>query len=175
MYILFSAIIFIISPLLLYTYGSPKVIGENIIDNYKQFRTLNSIVGGKYKGIVNILCISCMLIYQSILYRITQKLNKTVVKKGKKYEITYYINGSRYKMLVNQRKGPKDVLQVIGNKNMIDDDVSHMVEPYIGPHYDFHGGNFTPSFFEQDKLTFLMADGEDLSFNKDEKIVLAID
>jgi hypothetical protein len=93
--------------------------------------------------------------------------NKTI-KNGNFYEITYFIDDKEYKMVIKEKRGPKDVLQIIGD----DEDITDMIEPYLGPYNNFHGSVFTPSFFKKDFLSFQLSNGNEITFEKDEEINL---
>ena len=106
---------------------------------------------------------SVKLICQFIYICIYQYLNKTVklIEKDT-YEVKYIISGQEYKMIVKPRRGPKPILQIIGDGT---DDITDKILPYVGPNYNWHGTNIKPKFFGFDTLTFEYSDGKSQTIN----------
>ena len=132
--------------------------------SYKKFKRVNNLVSTNYKSTFTIIRISFLIILKAIWISIIQYMNSTIVKiDKKKYRVTYIINGRTYKMIVNIPKGPRKVLLVYDEN---EEDVSHLVFPYLGPVEDFHGKEYTPEFFKRMELVFVMSNGNELLFTK---------
>ncbi len=73
------------------------------------------------------------------------------------FEISYNINNNQYKMIVEYKRGPCPILQVIDDKM---EDVTDLVLPYFGHKYDWNGfKDYSLEYFDVKSLTFEMADG----------------
>ena len=167
----------------LVTYGLSTIIigaflyldGHNIVKNvvtvkYHNFKRINRLVGTTSKGVFTILWVSLCLIVKALWINIIQYMNSTITQIGKnKYLVTYIINGKTYKMLVIPKRGPRSVL-MISDENQ--EDVSHMIVPYLGPEENFHGEVYNPEFFNKKELIFNMSNGDELIFSSNDKIKL---
>ena len=107
-------------------------------------------------------------IYVVCKHSLIQKLNKSVEKIDKNtYEITYTIGARLYKFRTKTQKGMSNILQIIDSDN---NDVTELIEPYLGPHRDFHNYEYTPHSFNFKSLTFNFNDGESTTFIEHDKI-----
>lgn len=98
----------------------------------------------------------------------SQNLDQALRKYGRNnYELSYVINDNLYKIIIRSRRGPPKILAVIDENN---NDISDIVRPYMGPNEDFHGHNFTPSFFDREKITIIYTMGDQKTFEKIEPI-----
>lgn len=110
------------------------------------------------------------MILKAMYISFLQYMNSTIVRIDKKtYEVTYVLNGKRFKMIVKPKRGPSDVL-LICDENQ--EDVSDVVGPYLGPEDNFHGHKYNPNFFNRKSLTFEMFDGREITFTEKEIINL---
>ena len=111
-----------------------------------------------------------LTIYIVCKHSLLQKLNKSVEKIDKNtYEITYTIGARLYKFRTKTQKGMSNILQIIDSEN---NDVTEIIEPYIGPHRDFHNFEYTPHSLSYKTLTFNFNDGESTTFQENDKILL---
>ena len=145
------------------------IVKNELVVKYNKWIRLNSLVSTNQKTKIAIILISLKLIFQAIWISFLQYMNKTVRNIGKnKYEITYVVEGKLYKLVVNVTRGPSPVLQVINESN---DDITSTIMPYIGPDYNWHNSQFTPSFFNCESLTFELADGTEYTVNKNRLLI----
>ncbi len=136
----------------------------------QKWKRLNNLVSSKYKGNLMINWVSLCMLLESKYIDILQYLNKTFRKIDKNtYEITYKINGRIYKMIVKPNRGPGIVNKILNENN---EDVTEKLIPYLGPNNNWHHNNFNVDFFNYEKLTFELCNGEMKEFEKYEKIVL---
>ncbi len=163
---------------LLLAYGYRKVdgatilraCGEDVKYRYRRWKSLNNLVSTQYKNGFMIAWISITILLKVVYYAFLQKINRTVQQTGmNKYEISYVIHGKVYKMVAKVRRGPRRVLQVIDEE---DNDVTELIDPYLGPNGDFHNSYITPNFFSKEILIFNLGDGETKSFGAHEVISL---
>jgi hypothetical protein len=109
-------------------------------------------------------------VYLVCKHSLLQKLNQSVEKIDKNtYEITYSIGARLYKFRTKTQKGMSNILQIIDSDN---NDVTELIEPYIGPHRDFHNCEYTPHLLNFKSLTFNFNDGESTTFIEHDKITL---
>ena len=137
---------------------------------YQRLKSLNNFVSSRYKNRWKIIKISFSIIFKIFYISICQSLNKCIeTKDNGQYVITYVIRGRLYKMIIDSPKGPKKFIQIIDND---DEDITDILEPYIGPNSDFHNKKTTPADFKYKNLTFNMTDGSTLFFEKNDIIKL---
>ena len=160
--------------ILLFTTGSFIYLdGHNIVKHtatikWKKFRKINSLVATNYSGFFKILWISICMISKAIWISIIQYMNSTIIQiNGNKYLVTYVIKGKTYKMIVKPTRGPRKVL-MMSDENQ--DEISHIVGPYLGPEENFHGEIYTPSFFGIKEIVFELSNGTEKIFSEHEDI-----
>ena len=156
-----------------YQMGGTEVIQNTAVTKFEKFRTLTNTVSKttRQKNTWVVLWISLVILLKALYICLCQWFNKTVVQLDKKtYEVRYVISGRPYIMQVTPRRGPKrSVLQVLDNE---DEDVTDTIQMYLGPHENFHGVKYKPSFFQKEKLFFELGDGRKLEFSENEEIDL---
>lgn len=170
MFTIFDIACYAIPAVIFAYFGGPQIVSEVAITKYYKFRMLNSFVGKQQKGALVILWISIVLIVKAMIYNFSQWINKTVVKKGDNYEVTYFIKGNKYIMRIpNKDVSPSPVFLITGDN---DADITEEVEPFLGPYNNFHGISVTPSSFNQLSLSIETIDGKTRVFNRNDLIVL---
>src|SRR3990167_9940944 len=81
---------------------------------YNRFKKLNSLVRSRYKTNLKIIYISLCLILKVLYLNFWNYLNPTVIQLSNNiYEIQYVIEGRLYKMLIEPKRGPCNILQII--------------------------------------------------------------
>lgn len=147
-----------------------KTVQNAITIKYTQVKTLVNVVRQNQKSIMKVIWMCCYLIGKTLYTRVWQYLNRSVKCVGKnKYEISYVVNGILYKIVVQSKRGPKTILQVINDK---DEDITEVFQQYFGPNEDFHGQNYTPLFFNSENLHILRTTGEEVNFDTNRIIKL---
>lgn len=167
------SILFYVIPIAFFTYfGGPQAISNIAITKYRKFRSLNKFISKQHKNLFMIICISLLLVVKAIFYNFTQWMNKTVVKNGDKYEVTYYLKGIKYKMSLPVKDiSVSSVFLVTGDNDV---DLTDEIEPYFGPYDNFHGMYITPANFNQNQITIETIDGVTKTFQRDEQIILKV-
>lgn len=146
------------------------VTSKWVKEKYNKMSSLYQLVSTTHSGKLNILYVSGAILLKACYYFMLQKINKSVVKVDKnKYELTYFLNNKFYKINVYIKKGPKRVIQVYDNDL---NDITDIMEPYLGPNEDFHKPTLTPESFNTESVTFNLADGTNISFYNKEYIQL---
>lgn len=125
----------------------------------------------KIRHVKNISYITIVITPLLLKYYINQKLSSNVVKhtNNKNIEVNYILKGRHYKFITSNPSGPNKIL-LITDEN--DNDLTHMLNPYIGPDYNFHNKKFTPDFWSKKRLSFQMSDGSTLDYNQHDTIDL---
>ena len=149
---------------------------------YKRFNKLKNIVESNntndfkfmiyYKTILVILktfyreIILKKLRYLAITYLFN---NENYIKElsKEKYEIGYTLNSKLYKLIINVKKGPKNIICVTDEHNK---DITDIIEQYSGPNEDFHGKYYTPKCLGYKKLSFIFSNGSEKKIDETEKI-----
>jgi len=114
---------------------------------------------------------TCCWITYLLMY---QKVVKNVENVGgNQFDVHYVLGNQLYKFRIEGRKGPSQtkVLQVIDRDN---NDVTRDIVPYLGPKEDWHRIVYEPSILGYDVLTFNLSDGTNMTFHKEDSIVLAL-
>lgn len=86
------------------------------------------------------------------------------------FELSYTVNNQNYKMLIKLKRGPRKLLYAFDEHNK---DITDIIQSYYGPNEDFHHTKFTPGFFGFENITLNLSDGNELSFGKNDAIILS--
>ncbi len=130
---------------------------------HRKICSLINMVRTQYKNIFIIFWVCLSIIVKNAYLKLLQALNKTVVKIDKNtYEVTYVINGVRYVMHIKSKKGPKTLIQALDQD---DNDITDVMQAYLGPMENFHGDMYTPEFFGKNAITLSLSSGKELTFN----------
>jgi len=151
-------------------FDGPAIVKNNYQLKLEKWKKLNELVSTKYDGYFTILWISIGMIMKALWINILQYLNSSITKLDKKtYELSYVLNGKLYKILINNKTGPRKVILVSDETQT---DVSYLITPYLGPKEDFHGCVMTPEFFNRKELIFELSNGEEKIFKQNEPIII---
>ena len=166
MYLLYT--IFFFTGLAVYALDGHTIVKDAVVTRYRRFRELNKFVATRYKTIGAILWVSCCMVAKMYWINFLQWANNTIEHIDNKNTIvSYVLNGKLYRFVVKAKKGPTNVL-LITDENLTD--VSDDILPFLGPSQDWHGKDFTPSFWKKESLTFELATGDQKTFRNNEKI-----
>jgi hypothetical protein len=145
-----------------------NIVKNNFINKYKNFKRINSLVSTNYKGFFTVFWISICMILKVLWLNIIQYMNSSVVHiQGNTYRITYVIKGKLYQMIVKQNRGPSKIL-LVSDEN--EEDISHLICPYLGPEDNFHGCNYTPKTFNKKEILIQLSNGDERIFNEEQVI-----
>ena len=149
-------------------------ISNFVQEKHTKWKNLNTLVSKKHDSRLMIITVSLYMILKKYYLIFLQYMNNSVKKIDKNsYEVTYCVNNKIYKMIVKQTKGPKPFLKIIDEE---DNDITHEIEPYIGPGHDFHkSGELTPKFFARKKIIVHRYNGETHIFEDEESLYLHIE
>jgi hypothetical protein len=166
MYLLYT--IFFGIALAIYAFDGHTIVKEAVVTKYRRFRDLNKLVETRYKTIGMILWVSCCMVAKMYWMNFLHWANNSIEHVDHKTVIvSYVLNGKLYHMVVRPRRGPTSVLLVTDQDS---NDVSDTIIPFMGPNQDWHGREFTPSFWQKKSLTFELANGNQKIFAEHEKI-----
>lgn len=90
-------------------------------------------------------------------------------KHKNKYFITYNFEGKPYNILISKKRGPHKIVAIYGDDG---EDVFEHVHQFMGPNFDFHNIDYTPSCLGYSSLTFQFMDDSEKIFKDDEIIQL---
>lgn len=151
-------------------FDGPTIVKKNCQLKLEKWKKLNELVSTKYDGYFTILWVSICMITKAIWINILQYLNRSITKIDKKtYELSYVLNGKLYKILINNKTGPRKVILVSDETQT---DISYLITPYLGPKEDFHGSDITPKFFNRKELIFELSNGEEKIFKHNDSIII---
>jgi hypothetical protein len=141
---------------------------ETITEKYSKFKSLNKLVGTRYKNIAKIICVSLSMIIKMYWIQFLQWCNKSIEYiDNKNVVLTYVLQGKTYKINLKMKRGPSPILLVLDQNN---NDITEQVLPYLGPEQNWHNKEYTPSYFEKESITFELCNGEHKTFDKYEKL-----
>lgn len=154
--------------ILVYAFDGHNIVKEAVVTRYRRFRELNKLVETRYKTIGMILWVSCCMVAKMYWMNFLHWANNSIEHVDHKTAIiSYVLNGKLYRTVVKAKRGPASVLLVTDSEQ---NDVSDQVLPFMGPGQNWHGQEFTPSFWKKNSLTFELASGENKTFTEHEKI-----
>lgn len=136
----------------------PSIVYNYLNDNYSRWQRLTQLVATRESNIVRIYMISMQMVMSNLYLSLIQYMNNSVKKiNSNTYEVSYIVNGHKYKMLVPHKRGCQYVSR-ISNEN--GDDVTDIIRPYMGPKHDWHGNIYKPVDFGSAELIFEFVDGK---------------
>lgn len=154
--------------ILIYSFDGHTILKDAVLTRYRRFRQLNQLVGTRYKTISSILWVSCCMVAKMYWINFLHWANNSIEYLDHKTAvISYILNGKLYRMVVTPKRGPINVLLVTDDGQ---NDVSDIVIPFMGPNHDWHGREYTPSFWKKNSLTFELASGESKTFHENQPI-----
>lgn len=153
-----------------YKFNVVQTVNNTIIIKRRKLHSLSQLVRTQYKNIFMIFWVCMCIIAKNFYLSVLQFFIRSVRHVGKNvYEVSYVINGIKYTMRVRPRKGPPVLIQALDQN---DNDVTDVIQEYLGPHDNFHGCDFKPGDFGFTSLTLNTSAADEVTFGKDEKIVV---
>jgi hypothetical protein len=144
------------------------IIKHAIVSKYIKWKRLNRLVSKIETDNIRVIWISLKILLRTLYVAFIQYINNSVRQlDNKTSEITYVINGKMYKMIVIPKRGPNPILQI---SNDLENDVTDLILPYMGPQYDWHGSIFKPEFFGYKSLTFELGDGTEHTYDESDNV-----
>lgn len=140
-----------------FLYKKCKKIQENYYDVVELYNAIKERNNGKK---ILSLYICTVTILKLLYTKFILKKSRTKLVNKNTYEINYALNDRKYKMHIYPITGPSMIMKIINENG---DDITNIVLPYMGPEQNWHGKNFSPSFFDCKVLTFERFDGEKFS------------
>lgn len=107
-----------------------------------------------FKTMINI-----MEILISIVLLKLQPTPRQVRRIGKNTIQVYHCGEREYRILTKVKRGPNK-LNVVKIEDTFGNDVTETIQPYMGPNEDWHRISYTLDDFKQEKLTFILQNGE---------------
>lgn len=140
-----------------------------VTTKWKNLKRINALVSSNYTGTFKISYITMCIITKALWMSCIEYNNTAVKLDGNKYLVSYTIKGVVYKMIIKPRKGPSKVVSVFDESGL---EISNLLFPYLGLDEKFHGGIYTPLFFQKTELVFELLDGTTKTFKENETIIL---
>ncbi len=158
----------------LFTSSIIFIYRKNIIDKYERFNSLYNVVSLHHNNSFFILYHTLNIVCKSILISVLNydlfRSNRVKKIDRNLWEITYQINGKKYKMVVRPDRGPSDIRKIYDNNNV---DITEYIGGYLGPNNDFHKSDIlTPEFFNLKSIVIEKNDGGVKTFINREKLKL---
>ena len=134
-------------------------------DTFDAFGLLWTSSYQKEKNVKQTVVRISLIMYSMIYALLEHHLYKSVHKISKyQYDIIFTIGYHPYKIRINNKPRSKDTY-IIGMYNDLNQDVSELIFPYIGPNQDFFGLTYTPADFNQSAIEVVYSDDSKIHFN----------
>lgn len=148
-----------------------NIVREYVLEKKGKLYSLYDLVSTRHNSRIMIIYVCTKMLTQAFYQNLLHYLDNSLIKIDKnKYELKYVINGKLYKKIIKPNRGPIPVISVTNENNC---DVTEQILPYMGPNNDFHNEKFTPKFFGHNTLVFEMLNGNVLTFNSMENILIS--
>lgn len=155
--------------MLMYIGEGYSALYEWVKYKYSRFRSLNSLVSTKYKGIVSILFYSIVILLKAFWYGILNFFDNRLEKLDKhKNVLNFSHNGRIFSILFYNKRLPDDVIQVIDENSI---DVTDRVLPFI--RFQEQVLRITPELLGYKNLQVITTIHEEpLNFNEKDTIII---
>lgn len=110
-----------------------------------------------FKTIINIIEILISIIFLKL-----QPRPREVDCIGRNTIQVYRCGEKEYKILTKVKRGPNK-LNVVKIEDVFGDNITQKIQPYMGPNEDWHRISYKLGDFEQEKLTFILQNGEKIT------------
>lgn len=100
--------------------------------------------------LLNYIYYSFAIPYSYVKYEYFRNDHKLVKYDRGNFVLTYKYNDNIYKIMIKHSNLPNDILYVT---NHDDEDITEQFYEILGPGYDFHNVEYTPSYFNTDSIT----------------------
>lgn len=153
-----------------------KVLSESDtrIGNYYQFKKqkwkeLKEMVSSQYTSTFDIYRVSYQMLLKAMYQDVLSYFDNRVVQKNKKvYEITYYIEGQKYKLPIKVRRGPSKIMDA-NNENQ--ECILLELKEYLSPNGSLDNSLVTPKYLGYQKV-IITTMGGDKTFEENETIII---
>lgn len=132
---------------------------NKLIDKINSFKKLNDTMnkGHEEKSRFSVFLITIGVLLKSFFcHNFKKKTSSTIERHKNKYIITYYINESKYIIILPSSKMINKVLRASDENG---NDITEILEEYIGPVNNFHGMRYYPLMLGFNKITIELDDG----------------
>ncbi len=165
---LYFIVIFVFLALFLRNLGNIKRI-VHLYKNYKSFIDPTNQLS-HFQVFKSIITLFFSVLYSTYSIYNNKYSQKTTEKFNKKYiKISYKFKNKNYHYLLKVPKGIPP-LKSITDEN--DNDITDIIEPYLGPNLDCHGASIYPRDFGYAKIKITTVFDKLVVFDEDQKIEL---
>ena len=153
-----------------------KVLSESDtrIGNYYRFKRrkwkeLKEMVSSQYTSTFDIYRVSYQMLLQAMYQDVLSYFDNRVIQKSKKvYEITYYIEGQKFKLPIKVRRGPSKIIDA-NNENQ--ECILLELKEYLSPNGTLNNPLVTPRYLGYQKIIVTEMDG-DKTFEENEPVII---
>ena len=156
-------------------FGGKLVLeSDNRIGNYYRFKRrkwkeLKEMVSSQYTSTFDIYRVSYQMLLQAMYQDVLSYFDNRVVQKSKKvYEITYYIEGQKFKLPIKVRRGPSKIIDA-NNENQ--ECILLELKEYLSPNGTLNNSLVTPKYLGYQKIIVTQIDG-DITFEENDPVVI---
>ena len=156
-------------------FGGKLVLeSDNRIGNYYRFKRrkwkeLKEMVSSQYTSTFDIYRVSYQMLLQAMYQDVLSYFDNRVVQKSKKvYEITYYIEGQKFKLPIKVRRGPSKIIDA-NNENQ--ECILLELKEYLSPNGTLNNPLVTPKYLGYQKIIVTEMDG-DKTFEENEPVII---
>jgi len=153
-----------------------KVLSESDtrIGNYYRFKRrkwkeLKEMVSSQYTSTFDIYRVSYQMLLQAMYQDVLSYFDNRVIQKSKKvYEITYYIEGQKFKLPIKVKRGPSKIIDA-NNENQ--ECILLELKEYLSPNGTLNNPLVTPRYLGYQKIIVTEMDG-DKTFEENEPVII---
>ena len=127
------------------------------------------MVSSQYTSTFDIYSVSYQMLLQAMYQDVLSYFDNRVIQKSKKvYEVTYYIEGQKYKLPIKVRRGPSKIIDA-SNENQ--ECILLELKEYSSPNGSLNNSLVTPKYLGYQKVIITTMNG-DKTFEENEPVIL---
>jgi hypothetical protein len=137
---------------------------------YKKWKELKHMVSSQYTSTFDIYYISYKMLLQATYNDILTKFDNRLKKKSNKiYELTYYIEGTKYLLPLSVKRGPLKFIDATNEKN---ESIFLILKQYLLPNGTLNNKIITPNYLGYKSVIIDYIDGRTIEFKGSESILI---
>ena len=135
----------------------------------RKWKELKEMVSSQYTSTFDIYRVSYQMLLQAMYQDVLSYFDNRVVQKDKKvYEVTYYIEGQKYKLPIKVRRGPSKIIDA-SNENQ--ECILLELKEYSSPNGSLNNSLVTPKYLGYQKV-IITTMGGDTTFEENEPVII---
>jgi hypothetical protein len=168
--LLYIALLFLVG--IVYKFHVVETVANTVTIKRRKLVALSNLVRTQYNNIFSIFWVCACIIVKNFYLSFLQTVNNNVRFVDKNtYDISYVINGVRYTLRVKCKKGPRMLIQALDEN---DNDITEVIQAYLGPYENFHMSKLTPADLGLGSVTIHNSFGTELHIDKNDQLCISL-